>query len=101
MAKFRIVPESETVNQLQFMCPGCKEMHALNTTWQFNGDLNKPTVNPSVLVTRPANPNAAEGFEKYRIAQRCHSFIKDGDIQFLDDCTHDLKNQTVALPEID
>lgn len=27
----------------------------------------------------------------------CHSFIKDGQIQYLDDCTHRLKNQTVPL----
>lgn len=28
----------------------------------------------------------------------CHSFIRDGQIQFLSDCTHALAGQTVPLP---
>ncbi len=101
MAKFRIVPESETVNQLQFMCPGCKEVHALNTTWAFNGDLEKPTVQPSVLVHRMGNSMAIEEFKEYRNELRCHSFITDGKIKFLSDCTHELANQTIELPNIE
>lgn len=31
----------------------------------------------------------------------CHSFIKDGMIQFLGDCTHELKGKTVKLPEVE
>jgi hypothetical protein len=31
----------------------------------------------------------------------CHSFIKDGMIQFLDDCTHALAGQTVPLGEFE
>jgi len=30
---------------------------------------------------------------------RCHSYVTDGRIQFLNDCTHDLAGQTVDLPE--
>jgi hypothetical protein len=29
----------------------------------------------------------------------CHSFVTDGKIQFLSDCTHALAGQTVALPD--
>jgi hypothetical protein len=29
----------------------------------------------------------------------CHSFVTDGRIQFLGDCTHALAGQTVDLPE--
>jgi hypothetical protein len=29
----------------------------------------------------------------------CHSFVRDGQIQFLGDCTHALKGQTVERPE--
>jgi hypothetical protein len=29
----------------------------------------------------------------------CHSFIQEGSIIFLDDCTHTLRGQTVPLPE--
>jgi hypothetical protein len=30
----------------------------------------------------------------------CHSWVTNGRIQFLSDCTHSLKDQTVELPEI-
>lgn len=72
-----------------FDCPGCKEDHAIpieTGKWTFNGDFVKPTYSPSVLVYA----NKPE--------KRCHSFIRDGKIQFLDDCYHDLKGQTVDLP---
>ena len=29
----------------------------------------------------------------------CHSFVTDGRIQFLGDCTHKLAGQTVNIPE--
>ena len=83
-----------------FECPGCKMLHAIHTIhpntmkamWSFNGDLDKPTFSPSLLVRYPQ-------FEKPdRI---CHSFIKDGNIQFLSDCTNDLKDQIVPIPEFD
>jgi len=31
----------------------------------------------------------------------CHSFITDGQIKFLGDCTHELAGQTVALKPFD
>lgn len=49
---------------------------------QFNGDTEKPTLSPSLLV---------------RGSKRCHSFVKGGMIQFLADCDHPLANQTVEL----
>jgi hypothetical protein len=73
-------------------CPGCDEAHAVRVSstqgdgvWGWNGDLEFPTFTPSLLVTG---------------AQKCHSFITDGKIRFLGDCDHDLKNQTVPLPEL-
>lgn len=30
----------------------------------------------------------------------CHSFVTDGKIQYLGDCTHALAGQTVELPEV-
>ena len=77
-------------NVIGFWCPGCDEAHvirygAANTGlgWTWNGSVDRPTLTPSVL---------AFGH------QRCHSFVTDGKIQFLSDCTHSLVNQTVALP---
>lgn len=74
-----------------FYCPGCKTGHGFDDKrWEFNGDLDKPTISPSLLVTHPYKG----------VLQTCHSFIKEGMIQFLGDCTHELANQTVPLPEL-
>lgn len=87
---------------------------AAGSGWGYNGDAERPTFTPSVLVTSghfmpshdPAkgcyctNPPPTEdgwGFE----CARCHSFVTDGRIQFLDDCTHALAGQTVDLPDYD
>lgn len=71
-----------------FFCPGCKCAHWFNTfRWKWNGDSNKPSVSPSILM---------EGGDR-----RCHSFVKDGMIRFLSDCSHALKGQTVEIPDWD
>lgn len=81
-----------------FICPGCDERHQIWTAgttykshWDWNGSMEHPTFSPSLLITLPW----PEGEE------RCHSFIKDGMIQYLDDCTHEMKGQTIELPEIE
>jgi hypothetical protein len=76
--------------QFHFFCPGCKHGHAFNATWTYNGDGDKPTVSPSIKVTGGADP-----------AYCCHSFIRDGRIEFLSDCSHDLAGQTVDLPDLE
>lgn len=68
-------------------CPGCDEVHALDERWTFNDNFERPTFTPSLLC-RGERP---EPFV-------CHSFITDGRIQFLSDCTHALAGQTVDLP---
>jgi hypothetical protein len=87
--------ETNQIVGYTFFCPGCKRTHTVWTAphadqavWQTNGDTDKPTFSPSLLVW-PDEPQ-----------NRCHSFIKDGNIQFLGDCFHELKNKTVELPEI-
>lgn len=94
------VEKYEDTNMIGFYCPGCKVGHEVTSAWQFNDDFENPTFSPSILVTWPANPNAIEKFKEWRTERRCHSFIKEGKIQFLDDCTHPLKGQTVELPEL-
>jgi Family of unknown function (DUF6527) len=105
---------------LLFRCPGCKSTHGVSVdseefknwtkqvsygahakrpAWGWNGDMVKPTFSPSILVTYPANLNASEEFSEWRTDRVCHSFITDGNIQFLGDCTHELANQIVPLPE--
>lgn len=56
--------------------------------WMWNNNIIEPTFTPSLLVntTDPAS--------------FCHPFLTDGKIQFLGDCFHDLKNQTVDMVDI-
>jgi hypothetical protein len=83
---FRVLKDG----MLLFWCPGCKRHHGVYidktkpTHWDFNDDYNKPTFSPSILVTMPN-------------IGTCHSFVKDGKIQFLNDCYHELAGQTVEL----
>lgn len=85
-----------------FYCPGCERGHTVrvvgNGAWGWNGDADCPTLTPSVLLTY----NGADAGEDLDGAGRappaiCHSFITDGHIRFLDDCTHHLVGQTVPL----
>lgn len=83
-----------------FWCPGCDECHSIPVShgvedgrgWAFNGDYDKPTITPSILVNVggfcPGQPI-------------CHSFITNGRIEFCHDSTHDLAGHTVDLPEFD
>lgn len=88
---------------LHFWCPGCNQAHAIRTkgpsVWGWNGDADRPTFTPSVLVTWLAVPDANEEFKEWRTERRCHSFVNDGRIMFLDDSTHELAGQEVDLPD--
>ena len=71
-----------------FNCPGCNCIHPVAVPrWHWNGSMEKPTFSPSLLCN---------GFDD---ASRCHSFIKDGKIEFLSDCWHQLAGKTVEIPE--
>lgn len=83
--------DNGTNYHLQFYCEGCGCAHTINETWQFDENYNKPTINPSVLVTYE---------KKQGVKDVCHSFIKAGDIQYLGDCTHQYANKTIPLKEI-
>ena len=101
MAKIRLATDGTAL----FECPGCDGMHGIpikgenHPVWGWNGSVDAPTFTPSILVTYPANPNAIEEFKEWRTERRCHSFVTDGKIQYLGDCTHALAGKTVDLPE--
>jgi hypothetical protein len=94
--------------QYAFYCPGCKCHHWFKTTgnsprWTFNGNMDQPTVRPSILVNHGVYPDGdlktvngkVAGYKKIR----CHLFITDGKIQYLSDCTHELAGQTIEMQE--
>lgn len=92
-----------------FKCPGCKGSHHIPTgaapnAWGWNGSYEQPTFTPSILtwwggVDENAVPNE-KGIKWNERKYVCHSFVTDGKIQFLGDCTHALAGQTVDLPDI-
>ncbi len=78
-----------------FNCPGCETTHSFHVPrWTFTGTVECPTYVPS-LVTWYNDPRTGE--EKCR----CHSFVREGRIEFLGDCYHALKGKTVEIPDWD
>jgi hypothetical protein len=81
-----------------FWCAGCKEPHSFRTKspvegvpmWTFNGNLESPTFMPSLLYRRNLMDYPGCG-------PRCHLFLKNGKIEYLDDCEHNLKGQVVDM----
>jgi Family of unknown function (DUF6527) len=116
-----------------FYCPGCDHGHVFYTapvdrsvarkasafvpapgaqappkpsepsTWEFNGDLDKPTFKPSLLntcVTESSRSTMTEGLSEPHPdpkQRRCHLVLTDGVIHYCGDCTHDLKGQSIPL----
>lgn len=105
---------------LAFFCPGCKQTHSVQCgkgsgpRWEWNGSVDSPTFSPSVLVT---GGHFVPGFQKDGCCWctydrdhpqeseelgfsciRCHSFVRDGMIQFLSDSSHSLAGQAVPIP---
>jgi hypothetical protein len=74
--------------------------------WTWNGSTEAPTLRPSVLTNGTYRMTDAEydairsGAKIEPCPWRCHSWINDGAAQFLDDCSHELKGQTVALLDV-
>lgn len=77
-------------------CPGCKDIHAIDDNWQFDGNLAKPTFSPSILTWEGNWPDRPAPNDK-RPLTKCHSFVRDGQWHFLSDCTHKLANKTVKM----
>jgi hypothetical protein len=82
-----------------FECPGCGCLHAVavkepndvGARWEWNESVEAPTFEPSILVK-------ANYTDPKRLSDICHSFVTDGKIRYLNDCTHSLKGQIVELP---
>lgn len=105
---------------VMFHCPGCNESHAVSVgsgvpgrNWAFNANPDAPTFHPSVLVRTghhvPGQASGASCWCTYNAenpgdpapfeCRVCHSWVRDGRIEFLSDCTHALAGQTVDLPD--
>lgn len=102
--------------RLKIWCPGCKSLKMLpingtsdkRPNWQFDGNLEKPTLSPSIKTSYYMMSDEGEAAAERGDAPGpdgryhgheyvCHSFLKAGRWEFLSDCTHELKSQTVDM----
>lgn len=109
VALLRTVKDGDaTYEAIVLWCPGCQYerdgamhggLHMLpvvrggqggnepRATWGWNGDLVNVGLEPSILT------HMGRGEQDFT----CHSFLRNGQWQFLGDCTHALANQTVPM----
>lgn len=82
---------------LEFFCPGCRYYHAFTIArrdndsgplWTWNGSMENPTFSPSLLVNGSSE-------------KRCHLFVRDGRIEYLSDCWHELRGQVVNMESVE
>lgn len=98
-----VVTNNQLITGYYFDCPGCNSEHRLTVrphkaedgaSWEFDGDLERPTFLPSINDRVDFSPGSGKP------AKVCHSFVTDGSIRFLSDCSHSLAGQTVELLEV-
>ena len=53
--------------------------------WKWNGDIERPTVTPSILVN------------SLRPERQCHLYLTNGFIKYLSDCHHDLAGHNIEM----
>lgn len=72
-------------------CPGCCTHHAVDEArWSVTGaESSRPSIVPSVVVRDAAG------------AVVCHSYVREGSIEFLSDCRHPLAGATRPLEPLD
>lgn len=68
---------------------------AQSPCWVWNGDVDKPTVMPSV------KSRGGHMVGDVYVEVTCHSWIANGQVQFLTDCTHEFAGQTHNLLDVD
>ena len=101
-----------------FHCPGCRCAHQVQIggpeqpVWGWNGSMDAPTFTPSIRCQTTEMTDAGQAqYEAWLRGEIpcpkafetrngiCHTFVTDGKIQFLADCTHALANTVVAIPD--
>jgi hypothetical protein len=79
---------------LWMWCPACDLAKRIpvnrseGVSWDWDGNLETPTLSPSILQHGGGNH------------PQCHSFLKTGIWEFLDDCTHSMAGQNTPMVPI-
>lgn len=103
-----------------FWCPGCKCGHAVwvtranghtGATWGFNGNMEKPTFQPSLLIHYdtwypPVTPEnldqwKREPWQQEKRSMICHSVVTDGVIHYCADSTHEFSGKAIPMVDFD
>lgn len=104
LVEVTIDDHGETYPAYFWWCPGCASWDPDGSVgahifyvppWTFdNDDMDTPSFSASYLVyARPAH-------DQYKGQPRCHSFVKNGMIQYLGDSEHSLQGQTIPMAPV-
>jgi hypothetical protein len=88
-------------------CPACKTTHGFavespfrnGARWSFDGNMEAPTFSPSMNIRVGPYPYDPAETDHGRI-EVCHYFLRGGVIEYLGDCTHEMRGQRVPLPDL-
>jgi len=84
----KLIGVNNTSIRWLFECLACSCCHYINHTWTITGPEDSLTVTPSIFVNKDrVNPDA----------HACHLFIRDGKIQYLEDCSHEYAGKTIEM----
>lgn len=83
-------------------------MHVIPDTWSFDGNLDRPTFNPSVKITGKQrvviNGKWTRAWQRDSTGKPvdmcCHYLLHAGQLKYCADSTHALAGKTVPLPEL-
>lgn len=104
---------------LAWHCPACNQEHHVpvligekgkkDRGWNWNGNLDSPTLSPSVKISsgkyvpewekikhRYDNAEGKKWIEEN--SSICHFFITDGNVRYCGDCTHSYNGKIISLP---
>ena len=87
MPKIKVHPNDHTMYMFWDVAldrPNAFYVRDQHPSWSWNEDYECPTVSPSIRLIHNGN-------------QVDHLFIRDGKIQYLNDCTHELAGKTVDM----
>jgi hypothetical protein len=89
-------------------CPGCEQPHVIFDSWQFDGNLEAPTFNPSIKITGKKtiwkdgkwNGEWARDAQGNTLDDCCHYFLHAGALKFCGDSLHGLAGKNMPLPDL-
>lgn len=100
---WHLTDKPDVIGGYNFYCPGCLSAHTFycnkdyhSLVWEFNGNTEKPSFTPSLLLY---TPETEDPVTKEKIPRKtiCHLVMTDGIINFCSDCVHTMKGQSVPL----